>query len=78
MKSRIALLLLTCGLVFSNSGKPTSQAQCLADCRQKCTSSMDACKKKATSKAAITACEKSRDICAANCVNKVCQSAPTK
>jgi hypothetical protein len=65
-------------MLYPNFGKPTSQAQCLADCKQKCTASLDACKQKATNKTALTACQKSHDICAANCVNKVCQSAPAK
>lgn len=78
MKLRIALLLLMCGMLFPKSDKPSQTAQCVADCTRKCTASLDSCKKKAKSKTAVAACQKSYDLCAANCVNKACQSAPAK
>jgi hypothetical protein len=78
MKLKIALFLLMCGIMLSNSDKPSQTAQCLADCKGRCTATLDSCKQKATSKTALAACQKSHDLCASICVNKTCSSAPAK
>jgi hypothetical protein len=71
---RVALFLLMCGLLFSNSDKSASadKAKCLAACQNKCDQSFASCKKSATSKSALEACQKSRSLCGSVCVNKAC------
>ncbi len=75
MRLGIALVLLTGGVLLSSADKPTSQDECIKKCKSKCTTTLDSCKQRATSKTAIAACQKSYDICASNCVNKACPPA---
>jgi hypothetical protein len=77
MKLTIVLLLLTCGLTLSNADT-TSQAQCIAACKAKCSASLEACKKRATTTGALAACQTSYKTCTGNCLNKACTSSPSR
>jgi hypothetical protein len=73
---RAALLLMMCGLLFAGPDKSASddKAKCLAACNKTCDQSLATCKKNATTKAAIEACQKSRNVCGSVCVNKTCSN----
>lgn len=74
MALRAALFLMVGGLLFAGSDKSAAaqKAKCIADCKAKCTRSYDTCKKNATTKTAIEGCQKSLNLCSANCSNKAC------
>jgi hypothetical protein len=74
MALRVALLLLTCGMLFSAADKSASadKAKCLKTCLKNCDQSLAACKKNATTKTALESCQKSRTLCGSICVNKAC------
>ena len=67
MSKYFALALLSCALLFGGDKKASSNAQDQQKCLDGCTKKCDTCKKTANSKAAIQACEKSRDICRGAC-----------
>jgi hypothetical protein len=67
MTKYFALALLSCALAFGGDKSQSANADALKKCTDGCTKRYDACKKSANSKTAITACEKSRDICRAAC-----------
>lgn len=78
LKLKIALFLLMGWLLLPAADKSSQTAQCLTKCKQGCTKSFDSCKKTATTKTAIAACQKSNDLCGAVCVNKTCRSESAK
>jgi len=70
---RILLLLVTCGMLFAAGDKGAAQkAQCIADCKNKCNRADATCKKNATNKTAVEACQKSLQLCTSHCANKAC------
>jgi hypothetical protein len=73
---RVALFLLTCGLLLSAAPKSNAadHAKCVAQCTNRCNQNFDSCKKNAKNKTAMTSCQKSRDLCGGICLNKTCGS----
>jgi hypothetical protein len=67
MSKYFALAALSCALLFGGDKKASSSAQDRQKCLDGCTKTCDNCKKSATTKTAIQACEKSRDICRGAC-----------
>jgi hypothetical protein len=61
-------------MLFSAADKSASadKVKCLKTCQGKCDQSLAACQKKATTKTAIEACQKSRTLCGEICINKAC------
>ena len=72
--SKVALLLIMCLVLVAAVQKGNAdKAKCLANCKARCEKSYTTCQKNAKSDAAMKSCEKSKQICNSDCLNKACQ-----
>jgi hypothetical protein len=75
LKLGLTLLLLVSAVLFSQSKQnPADLAKCIAQCKGKCTTFFDTCKKKVKTKTDMDSCQKGYERCGATCVNKTCSA----
>jgi hypothetical protein len=71
---KTALFLVMAGLFMAGPNSPgAGKAQCLANCKDSCTKTLNSCKSSAKTRQAQDSCQKSFQICNSNCVNKACK-----